>query len=102
MNSKPGFSVLRFALQEAEDGKLTQQVSRCGEFTNVETAFETARTEALREWQAALNTTDGHGQIQEIRLKDTEWGYELKRDHLVVTRFWVHDGQPAEIGGVQE
>ena len=102
MNPKPGFSVLRFALQEAEDGKLTQQVSRCGEFTNVESAFETARAEALREWQASLNSTDPQGHIREIRLKDTEWGYELKRDHLVVTRFWVHDGQPAEISGIQE
>ena|SRR5450432_3296650 len=102
MTSKPGFSVLRFALQEAEDGKLTQQVSRCGEFTNVESAFETAKTEALREWQAALNSPDERGHIREIRLKDTEWGYELKRDHLVVTRFWVHDGQPAQIGDLQE
>ena len=87
-------------MQEAEDGKLTQQVSRCGEFTSVESAFETARAEALREWHEALNAPDEQGQVREIRLKDTEWGYELKRDHLVVTRFWVHDGHPAEIAGM--
>ncbi|MDQ5980781.1 MAG: hypothetical protein QG602_3759, partial [Verrucomicrobiota bacterium] len=29
-----------------------------------------------------------------------EWGYELKKDHQVVSRFWVHDSTPAAIPGV--
>ena len=39
------------------------------------------------------------GRIVEIKIKDTEWGYELKRDHQVLSRFWVHDNAPAVISG---
>lgn len=98
---KSGFAVLRFALQDSGDGKYTQQVSRCGEFLSIETAFDTAKAEALREWHEALNREDAGGQVREIRLRDTEWGYELKRDHVTVARYWVHDGRPAEIPGVK-
>jgi hypothetical protein len=95
---KSGYSVLRFALQHSADGKLTQQVKSCGDFSDVEQAFDTARAEALREWQQAVSdSTLKGGHVREIRIKDTEWGYELKRDHLVVTRYWVHDGSPAAL-----
>lgn len=100
---KPGFSVLRFSLTQTTDGRLTQEVRRCGEFTDVESAFDTARMEALREWQEAVNQPelgDHSGRVVEIKIKDTEFGYELKRDHQVVSRFWVHDSTPAAIPGV--
>jgi hypothetical protein len=99
---KPGFSVLRFSLKQAADGRLTQEVRRCGEFNDVEQAFDTARMEALREWQEAVNQPElsaKPGRIVEIKIKDTEWGYELKKDHQVVSRFWVHDSTPAAIPG---
>jgi hypothetical protein len=99
---KPGFSVLRFALKKSTDGHLTQEVKRCGDFGDVETAFDTARMEALREWQAAVNEpelTEKPGRVVEIKIKDTEWGYELKKDHQVVSRYWVHDSAPAVISG---
>ena len=100
--SKPDFAVLRFSLCETDEGKLTQHVSRCGEFVSIETAFDRAKAEALREWHEALNgATDETGRVREIRLNDTEWGYELKRDHLTVARYWVHDGRPAVIPGLQ-
>jgi len=95
---KTGYSVLRFALHHSADGKLTQQVKSCGDFADVEMAFDTAKAEALREWQQAVSdSTLKGGLVREIRIKDTEWGYELKRDHLVVTRYWVHDGSPAAL-----
>jgi hypothetical protein len=100
---KPGYSVLRFSLTKTTDGRLTQEVRRCGEFTDVESAFDTARMEALREWQEAVNQPElnSHpGRVVEIKIKDTEFGYELKRDHQVVSRFWVHDSTPAAIPGV--
>jgi hypothetical protein len=96
----PGYSVLRFALHKNSEGQLTQRVSHCGKFQTVEQAFDTARAAAIREWQEAVNEPDGEsGRVREIRIKDTEWGYELKRDHLVITRYWVHDGEPAVLGG---
>lgn len=99
---KSGFSVLRFVLKKAPDGRLTQEVRRCGEFNDVEQAFDTARMEALREWQEAVNQPElatQPGRVVEIKIKDTEWGYELKKDHQVVSRFWVHDNTPAAIPG---
>ena len=99
---KSGFSVLRFVLKRGPDGQLTQEVRRCGEFGDVEQAFDTARMEVLREWQEAVNQpelADRPGRIVEIKIKDTEWGYELKRDHQVLSRFWVHDNAPAVISG---
>jgi len=99
---KPGFSVLRFSLKQAADGRLTQEVRRCGEFVDVEQAFDTARMEVLREWQEAVSKPElanRPGRVVEIKIKDTEWGYELKRDHQVVSRFWVHDSTPAAITG---
>jgi hypothetical protein len=99
---KSGYSVLRFVLKQTPDGRLTQEVRRCGEFADVEQAFDTARMEVLREWQEAVNQPElnnAPGRVVEIKIKDTEWGYELKKDHQVVSRFWVHDTAPAVIPG---
>lgn len=98
---KDGYSVMRFSLQRRADGTLTQDVQRCGDFQSVETAMNTARMEALREWyevceQEATTTPV----VKKIQIRDTEWGYELKREHLVVTRYWVHDASPADIPGL--
>ena len=97
---KTEFSVLRFGLQRAADGTCTQNVQQCGAFHSVESAFSTARQEAVREWQEACKmqavTTP---KIRKIEIKDTEFGYDLKHDHLVVARFWVHDCSPAELPG---
>ena len=98
---KGDYSVMRFSLQRTPDGALTQQVQRCGEFQSVERAFDTARMEAIREWyEACENEAAETPTARQIHIKDTEWGYELKREHLVVTRYWVHDGSPAELPGL--
>ena len=56
------------------------------------------RQEAINEPERA-DRADRPGRIVEIKIKDTEWGYELKRDHQVLSRFWVHDNAPAVISG---
>ena len=98
MNSS--FSVFRFGLEKDQTGRLTHRVKNCGKFASVETAFDEARAAALQEWEEALAMPDEDVRVKEIRLSDTEWGYDLKHDHLVVARFWVHDGSPAEIPGI--
>lgn len=101
---KPAFSVLKFSLCRTADGQPTQEVTRCGEFHCIELAFNAARFAALRDWHAALEEDRGGGReipsVREILIKDTEWGYELKRDHLTVSRFWVHDTRPTELAGI--
>jgi hypothetical protein len=32
----------------------------------------------------------GDKQASNWQVIDTEFGYDLKRDHLVVSRFWIH------------
>jgi len=92
---------MRFGLMRAQDGSCTQQVKQCGKFDSAESALNTARYEAIREWQEACKTQDEIvPKVRKIEIKDTEWGYDLKHDHLVVTRYWVHDGKPAEIPGL--
>jgi hypothetical protein len=98
---KDKFAVLRFGLQQEPDGRYTQEVQRCGVFHSVERAFATARMEAIREWQEACeNDHDAVPQSCKVSIRDTEWGYELHRDHLVLTRYWVHDNQPATLPGM--
>lgn len=95
---KKEYSVQRFELKHDEKGKLTQQVKKCQDFDDVETAFEFAKEEALHEWQKDVSSaTLKGGIIREIRIKDTEWGYEIKHDHLTTVRYLVHDSTPTEL-----
>jgi hypothetical protein len=97
---KGGYSVMRFGLHRSKDGTARQSVERCGEFESVESAFDTARLAVLREWQEACNADTSATvvpTIKRLEIRDTEFGYELKRDHVTVARFWVHDGQPCNL-----
>jgi len=94
----PGFSVLRFTLDVTAEGKPTQKVQECGAYASVEAAFAVARTKAMQELQRARQRVLDPSPAEIFHLEDTEWGYDLRREHLIVTRFWVHDGQPAELG----
>jgi hypothetical protein len=92
----PGsFAVLNFSLAREDDGRPTQRTASCGTFVEVEHAFAKAKQEAERELtlRRALRTTPA----TVIELLDTEWGYDLKQDFLVVSRYWVHDKAPASL-----
>jgi hypothetical protein len=63
-------------------------------YRTVEEAFVAARLLAVREWQrlrslASTGTQQDAAQVQ-WQVIDTEFGYDLKRDCLVVSRFWIH------------
>ncbi len=69
-----------------------QKTEACGVYRTIEEAFITARLLAVREWQrqraltsAGVGTTTINWQVI-----DTEFGYDLKRESLVVSRFWIH------------
>ena len=69
-----------------------QKTQACGVYRSIEEAFISARLLAVREWQrlrslAAAGTKAAAVNWQVI---DTEYGYDLKRDSLVVSRFWIH------------
>lgn len=98
MNSpeRETFAVLNFSLSRDDDGVMTQRTASCGTFTEVERAFSVARTSAVREL-ARRRSEAGADRI--VELIDTEWGYDLREDTLVVSRYWVHDREPLALRG---
>lgn len=86
------YTLFRFCLRPAATNGRRQSVRNLGEFSSVERAFEEARGRAIAElngddW-APTEETDGAD--EELEVHSTEWGYDLKRGHETLSRFWVH------------
>lgn len=91
------FTVLQFSLEVGKDGQPTQRTKSCGVFTSVEEAFVSARLLAVREWSRLQRLAlQGGANANPAEMLDTEWGYDVRQGHLVVTRFWVHERQPVQ------
>lgn len=99
MNSQDAtiFAVMQFSLEIGADGRPTQKTTPRGDFATVEQAFSVARSLAELERGHMERSASIAGVVRKIELLDTEWGYDLRQDWLVVTRFWVHDRAPAEL-----
>jgi hypothetical protein len=95
------YAVLHFTLVPSDGGKPMQKTQSCGVYRSIEEAFTSARLLAVREWQRlramAATAAAGPGEktTSSWQVIDTEFGYDLKRDHLVVSRFWIHAKTPA-------
>jgi hypothetical protein len=93
MNTTDGaFAVLNFSLTQEVNGTPTQRTASCGTFIEVERAFAVAREEAQRELERRRAETKPAAST--IEILDTEWGYDLRQNFLVVSRYWVHDRAP--------
>jgi len=86
------YAVLHFSLVPTEDGKPMQKTQACGVYRSIEEAFISARLLAVRDWQRlrSLAAAGGNASSVNWQVIDTEFGYDLKRDCLVVSRFWIH------------
>ncbi len=91
--STPAFRVLQFTLQRDAAGNPAQDRRDLGRFDEIVDAFNSARLAALQTYTRMLRTPDGKAGI--LRFIDTEWGYDIRREGLVVERFWVHDREAA-------
>lgn len=89
------FAVLNFTLAREDDGRPTQRTASCGTFLEVERAFAVAREEAVRE--LVRRRAQPRQTAAVLELLDTEWGYDLRQDFLVVSRYWVHDRSPTAL-----
>lgn len=89
------FAVLNFSLSREDDGRPTQRTASCGTFIEVERAFAVAREEAVRE--LVRRRAQPRPTATVIEMLDTEWGYDLRQDFLVVSRYWVHDRAPTAL-----
>ena len=69
-----------------------QKTQSCGVYRSIEEAFISARLLAVREWQRlrTLASAGANSSSASWQVIDTEFGYDLKRDSLVVSRFWIH------------
>jgi hypothetical protein len=93
--SSEDYAVLHFTLVPSDEGKPMQKTHSCGVYRSIEEAFTSARLLAVREWQrlramAATAAGPEEKPASSWHVIDTEFGYDLKRDHLVVSRFWIH------------
>jgi hypothetical protein len=86
------YAVLHFSLVSTEEGKPMQKTQACGVYRSIEEAFISARLLAVREWQRlrTLASAGANSSSANWQVIDTEFGYDLKRDSLVVSRFWIH------------
>lgn len=92
------FAVMQFSLEIGADGRPTQKTTARGDYSAVEQAFSVARSLAELERGHRERSASIAGTVRKIELIDTEWGYDVRQDWLVVTRFWVHDRSPATLG----
>jgi hypothetical protein len=96
MNDSPfspeEYAVLHFSLVATEEGKPMQKTQACGVYRSIEEAFISARLLAVREWQRLRSLASAGSKASSVNWQviDTEYGYDLKRDSLVVSRFWIH------------
>ena len=69
-----------------------QKTQACGVYRSIEEAFISARLLAVREWQRLRSLASAGTKAAAVNWQviDTEYGYDLKRDTLVVSRFWIH------------
>jgi len=85
------FSVFQFSLTIGTNGQPVQHATPHGTFSSVERAFESARRLAQMEFMRLQRPGVAKADSAPVELVDTEWGYDLRRGWLVVSRFWVHD-----------
>jgi hypothetical protein len=85
------FSLMQFSLGLGADGRPLQHVTSCGSFASVEAAFATAREFAEQELAKVSSINSASAEKKPVEMVDTEWGYDIRRGWLTVTRFWVHD-----------
>lgn len=119
-NKPPAFIVIHFELRVDPAGRPSQDRQILGRHARIDTAFVAARLAAvqclfhLRRAQPSKVSAPGLAGLAGLsgeanksgevsggdrwKLEDTEWGYDVRQDGLVVHRFWVHDVAPNDLG----
>ena len=93
-DAKPGpsdFTLIQFTLGLGADGRPLQHATACGSLASIEAAFASARRLAGQEVERLRAAGFAGTETRKVELIDTEWGYDIRRGWLTVTRLWVHD-----------
>jgi len=95
------YALLQFTLDRDVEGRPTQRTTPHGDFESIEAAFVAARLHATRSFaRLSANHFEQGGSASQVVMHDTEWGYDIRVNHLTVVRYWVHDRQAAEVTSV--
>ncbi len=86
-----GFMVVQLSVGLGKDGQPVQYAAPRGAFEEAGPALELARELAIHEAARLTGLSDEEAEGEPIEVVDTEWGYDLRRGWLTITRFWVHD-----------
>ncbi len=98
---RSAYALLQFTLDRDAEGRPTQRTKPHGDFESIEAAFAAARINAHRSHAKLVASHFEQGDnASQVVLHDTEWGYDLRVNHLTVIRYWVHDRQAAEVTSV--
>lgn len=87
-SSRAAFILLQIDFEVGIDGGPVRHAAPRGAYRSAEGALDEARRLAGEEAQRLQDYPAGP-----VDLLDTEWGYDVLQDGLVVARFWVYDAE---------
>lgn len=87
------YSLFQFTLTSHGEGAASQKSHCWGENFSIEEAFNAAKALVTRDYEAmkALLAREVQGSTApNLQISDTEFGYDLRHNFLVVSRYWIH------------
>lgn len=85
------FSLFQFTLSAGVGDEAVQKSLCWGDSFSVDEAFNAARALVTRDHEAmrTLLTQQGRRWADNLRVIDTEYGYDLRHDGVIVSRYWI-------------
>lgn len=85
------FSLFQFTLSSGVENEAVQKSLCWGESFTVDEAFNAAKALVTRDIEAmrTLLARQGRPADHGLRIIDTEYGYDLRHDGVIVSRYWI-------------
>ena len=87
------YSLFQFTLTTREEGTASQKSHCWGDNFSIEDAFNAAKSLVTRDYEA-MHTLLAQKAAKDapinLQINDTEFGYDLRHNYLVVSRYWIH------------
>jgi hypothetical protein len=85
------YSLFQFTLSSGLGDEAVQKSLCWGETFTIDEAFNAAKALVTRDYEAmrTLLAQQGCGSTDGLRLIDTEHGYDLRHDGMIVSRYWI-------------
>ena len=87
------YSLFQFTLTSRSEGTAAQKSHCWGENFSIEEAFNAAKALVTRDYEAMKTLLRQKADPKEplnLQITDTEFGYDLRHNFLVVSRYWIH------------